>query len=533
MKLKFIWSLSLPTTLLIGLGLGAIWLLLLAGLGGEQPAWTYINNTNSGLVAIILVCAFMVRLKASSQWQQNLLDEIFPVGATVLLFISALYLLMIMVSPPGTFAPDDGQPNISEFFLGIPNPVISTWLFTLIFGGGSYVLVRLSAWIYYFWNNLRRRSLVWEITHTQLRLVMLATYAGLLFYVSTLPDLYRRLEIAEGGSGRFLQLLTTLIVLLGFTGVVTGILFVIVLVPATVLSYFSARQITRRLDKLVETTTALSAGNYNTRVTVEGKDEVARLQTNFNLMADTLDEYVQKLQTEKQAIARLLESRQTLFAGVSHELRTPVATLRSYLEIVRQKSAVPPELENYLRVMEDETFHLQRLIDDLFMLARSDVRQLELNLRPLDVVPVLRRCIEAARLQAWQSKKLDVALEIRPPLPPICADETRLEQIVNNLLKNAVRHTMPGGIVAVSVEVESEQLAIIVRDTGEGIAPSDLPHIWERFYRSADARASDRSGAGLGLPIVKELTTAMGGTVEVESTLGEGSCFSIRLPLAG
>lgn len=532
MSLKFIWGLSLRTTLLVGLLAGLGWLLLLVGLQSPHRTNIYINSVTSGLVAIMLVCAFLIQPKAERRWQQNLLREFFPVGGAVFLLISGLYLLML-VPAPDIFKLKDEQPTLPEFFLPGFDSALATWLSVNLFGGVSYALVRISAWVYHFWNNLRRRSLVWEITHAQLRLVMLVTYSGLLFYVINLPETYRRLEVIESESGRFLQLLTVLIVLLGFTGVMTGVLFGIVLIPAIILSYFSARRITRRLDELVETTTALSAANYQKRVTVDGQDEVARLQLNFNSMAETLGDYVQKLQTEKQAIAGLLQSRQTLFAGVSHELRTPVSTLRGYLEVVRQKDLVPPELETYLQVMESETLHLQHLLDDLFTLARSDVQQLQLNNRPMDIVPVLQRSVEAARVQAWQSKKLEVALELNLPLPPVVADELRVEQILNNLLKNAVRHTLPGGIVAVGVAVEPDTLAIQVRDTGEGIAETDLPHIWEHFYRSAETRATDRNGAGLGLPIVKELTTAMGGSVEAASVPDEGSCFTIRLPLAG
>jgi signal transduction histidine kinase len=133
---------------------------------------------------------------------------------------------------------------------------------------------------------------------------------------------------------------------------------------------------------------------------------------------------------------------------------------------------------------------------------------------------------------AWRSDRVEVVAELPSDLPRALADPERLKQVLINLLRNGVRHTPPGGIVALLVAAEAEHVRIGVRDTGTGIAPEDLPHVWERFYRGAEARVKDHRGAGLGLALVKELTEAMGGTVEVESEIGQGSCFTLRLPRA-
>jgi signal transduction histidine kinase len=136
--------------------------------------------------------------------------------------------------------------------------------------------------------------------------------------------------------------------------------------------------------------------------------------------------------------------------------------------------------------------------------------------------------VEAVAPLAWRAGRVEVVADAPPGLPLAQADAERLEQVLSNLLRNGVRHTSPGGIVVAAVSADAEHVSIVVRDTGEGIAPEDLPHIWERFYRGENHRSSD-GGAGLGLAIVKELTEAMGGTVAVESTPGQGSCFTIRL----
>ena len=252
------------------------------------------------------------------------------------------------------------------------------------------------------------------------------------------------------------------------------------------------------------------------------------MQADFNTMAETLEQALTDLQAERDAVAELLESRRMLFAGISHELRTPVATLRSYLEASRRQ--VGEDQQADLAIMEREVLRLQRMIDDVFTLARTDVDQLRIDSQPVEPGALAARTVQAIKWQAWQAKKVDIVLEHQPSLPLIRVDETRLEQIMYNLLRNAVRHTPPGGLVSVVVMPEADMVRINVRDTGSGIADVDLPHIWERFYRADAVRAEDQDGSGLGLALVKELTEAMGGRVGVETSPGEGSCFCVWLP---
>ncbi len=127
---------------------------------------------------------------------------------------------------------------------------------------------------------------------------------------------------------------------------------------------------------------------------------------------------------------------------------------------------------------------------------------------------------------------MEVVAEVASDLPLALVDSNRLNQVLQNLLHNGVRHTPPGGIVAISASADAERVLLQVKDTGEGIAADDLPHIWERFYRSDRARMQSASGSGLGLALVKELTEAMGGSVSVVSTLGKGSCFTVAVPRA-
>jgi signal transduction histidine kinase len=291
---------------------------------------------------------------------------------------------------------------------------------------------------------------------------------------------------------------------------------------------------TRRLQALAEGTSALRSGEYGMRIRVEGADEVARLQVDFNVMADALEQAMTDLRAERDNVETLLRARRELFASVSHELRTPVATLRGYLESARSHwTDEPPQtLRHDLEVMEREAARLQRLIDDLFTLTRAEAAHLEMQPTAVNVGALAQRIAETAAPLAWRSNRVEVVAEATAAAPLAWVDETRLEQVVANLVHNGVRHTPPGGIVSLWVEGTAEGVVLQARDTGEGIAAEDLPRIWDRFYRADAARLRPESGSGLGLALVKEITEAMGGSVAVESVAGQGSCFTLVLPRA-
>lgn len=286
----------------------------------------------------------------------------------------------------------------------------------------------------------------------------------------------------------------------------------------------------QRLQTLATATGALRRGDYAIRVPVNGEDEVAQLQSDFNGMAADLERAVRELQGERDRVAALLQERREMIATVSHELRTPVATLRGYLETMLLHWGEPAgaTFHHDLEVMEHEAEHLQFLVEDLFTLARTDVGRLALQCEPADIGKIVRRVVESMAPLAWRTSKIEMVAEVPPEVPLAAVDANRLEQALQNLLHNAMRHTAPGGIIAVAVMTEPETLVLQVKDTGEGIAPEDLPRIWERFYQAGSSPT--RTGTGLGLALVKEWIEAMGGSVAVESILGEGSCFTIRLP---
>ena len=385
----------------------------------------------------------------------------------------------------------------------------------------QFLAFRSAIRIWLRWDRLRRTSLRWSLTHALL--LIPAMSAGVLIVGAAVG----MLTLAPTS----VVSLIPIVVLMAF---LSAVAILVILPPAALFSALFTRQMTRRLQALAAGTSALRSGEYSTRIRVEGQDEVARLQADFNAMADALEQAMCDLRAERDNVQTLLRARRELFASVSHELRTPVATLRGYLESTRAHwTDAPPEtLRHDLEIMERETVRLQRLIDDLFTLTRAEASHLEVRPAATDAGKLARRIAETVAPLAWRSNRVEVVAEVAADAPPAWADEARLEQVIANLVHNGVRHTPPGGIVSLWVENAPDGVMLQVRDTGEGIAAHDLPYIWDRFYRADAARLRPEGGSGLGLALVKELTEAMGGSVSVESVVGQGSCFTLLLPHA-
>ena len=414
----------------------------------------------------------------------------------------------------------------------------------LLATGPGYLVARGGVRLWLLWDRLRRERMVWALTHGHLTVVVLVILIAALGLLLLTP-LYQPTEPSQPGASLLTilteHLLHTLFPAISMLAIMIAMIMVFILPPSLLVSYLVARRTTRRLENLVHAAQALREGRYDARVAVAGQDEVAQLQEGFNAMAANLEETLHALEEQRDTVARLLQARRELVASVSHELRTPVTTMRATLEsaLSGQQETLPSPLRHDLAVVEGEILRLQRLIDDLFTLSQVEVEGLALECSATDVVPVVQRMVDALAPLAWNSGRVQVVAELAPDLPPACVDRARLEQVLSNLLRNGIRHTPPGGIVALAASKEPGAVVFQVRDTGEGIAPEDLPHIWERFYRGQSTHShqggpeSEReAGAGLGLALVKELTESMAGTVSVESEVGRGSCFTLKFPRA-
>ena len=283
---------------------------------------------------------------------------------------------------------------------------------------------------------------------------------------------------------------------------------------------FLTRQITRPVRALIRGSREISRGNLAYRVKGESGDEVGELVRSFNTMTANL------------AASEQLRRRMT--ADIAHELRTPLTIVEGTVDGMLD-GVFAPDRER-LTTIKEETALLTRLISDLRDLSLAEAGQLKLELAPDDIAKLLRDKLDQIEPTA-QDKGVLLKLEGEDNLPLIEIDHMRIEQVIANLLTNAIHHTPPGGSITVSARaatpsVDNQRGVLIsVADTGEGINAEHLPHIFERFYRVSDSRARSEGGTGLGLAIVKHLVLAHHGRVWAESEPGKGSRFSVFLPL--
>jgi signal transduction histidine kinase len=284
-------------------------------------------------------------------------------------------------------------------------------------------------------------------------------------------------------------------------------------VGALVAVWLTSR-IVKPVVELTHAARAFARGRPLPLVPVAGHDELAELSQAFNRMAVRLAEED--------------EQRRRLFAGIAHELRTPLSVIQGTLEGILDR-VVEPTAER-IAALHSQTVLLKRLITDLRDLSLAQAGQLRLNRRALDISGVVRETLEALAPLA-DERTVGLRLELPPQLTPVQADPDRMRQVVQNLVENALRHTPAGGEVRVTLrDGDGEGVHLQVADTGSGIRPEDLPHIFEHFYRTDESRARSSGGTGMGLAIVKSLVEAHGGHVTVESVPSEGSTFIVTLP---
>ena len=223
-------------------------------------------------------------------------------------------------------------------------------------------------------------------------------------------------------------------------------------------------------------------------------------------------------------------SRRELIVNASHELRTPVASISAHVEsLLKPERKLDDETRRYLTVVAEETERLAALVDDVLVLARADAGELKLNVRPVDVGPVVTRVCETLAPFARRERNLSLVTGPVDQLPPAMADDDRLGQVLANLVRNAVNNTPDGGIISVNTGAGDGRVNISVSDTGIGMEQRELTRIFERFYRIDQSRDRDSGGSGLGLSIVRDMLQAMGATVDAQSTPGKGSVFTVSL----
>ena len=282
----------------------------------------------------------------------------------------------------------------------------------------------------------------------------------------------------------------------------------------TVLVWLLSRRTLAPLRSLGVAARRLGRGDLSQRAETSGPTEIRDLAHSFNLMAADL--------------AEAERHRRNLAADIAHELRTPLSNIQGYLEAIRDGLVEPSN--DTIETIHEQAIQLSRLVDDLRLLAQVESGDLLLERSMLCLEDLLSSCADAVRPRA-ATKDINLVVNIEAGLPDLEADGSRISQVIGNLLENAITHTPKGGAVTLTGISSEGQIAISVADTGPGIAPDDLPRVFDRFYRADPSRSRSTGGSGLGLTIARRLVEAHGGTIEAESTVGEGSRFTARLPL--
>jgi signal transduction histidine kinase len=284
---------------------------------------------------------------------------------------------------------------------------------------------------------------------------------------------------------------------------------------AGILSYLVSKRIMQPLTQMQRITRKFAAGNLAERMPANEIPELNRLADSFNRMAMSLEDVEQR--------------RRELVSDLTHELRTPLTVVEGYLEGLAD-GTIDPDPEIYQR-LAGETSRLRRLVNDLQELSKAEAGYLPIDAKPLEIRPLLERLVQRFADQLVDSPTL-LQLDCPLELPPVMADAERVEQILVNLIGNALRYT-PSGYVLLGAGVDpgKEYLWVTVKDTGQGIAAADLPHVFERFWRSDRSRDRHSGGTGIGLAISRRLVELQKGVITVESELDKGSTFQFSLPI--
>jgi len=286
-------------------------------------------------------------------------------------------------------------------------------------------------------------------------------------------------------------------------------------VLALVLGSLLFRQMTSPLRALSQSARAIAEGDLDQRVKLDSDDEIGQVARSFNRMAESL--------------AEADVQRRNMMADIAHELRTPLTVVQGNLEALMD--GVYDLTPENVAAVHKQTVVLTRLVGDLRDLALAEAGQLRLEKKTLSLADVLIQVTEGLEVQAHE-KEVTLKFEVAADLPKVQADEQRITQVLFNLMSNALRHTPPGGTITVNAELREGRVLVSVRDTGTGIPPEDLPHVFERFYRADRSRARATGGSGLGLTIAKQIVEAHGGQIWAQSWLGAGSTFAFSLPLS-
>lgn len=281
---------------------------------------------------------------------------------------------------------------------------------------------------------------------------------------------------------------------------------------AVFVSFYMAKKLAAPLIEMRKVAEEITQGNWNAHVSVDGKDELAEL-------GHALNHLTKELQKQE-------EYRKNLTSDITHELRTPLATLKSHMEAL--KDGIWQPTPERIHSCYEEIERLIHLVGDLEQLQGVESPVFELNRKNEDIVEIVAQCVKTME-SAYVQKKVRLNHIAQGKIIG-SVDRHRVSQILMNLLSNALKFTPTGGHVTIKVEDEKEYVSIIVKDTGIGIPPKEIPKIYERFYRVDKSRSRKLGGSGIGLTIVKKLVEAHHGSIHIDSEVGKGTTVHVLLP---
>ncbi len=298
--------------------------------------------------------------------------------------------------------------------------------------------------------------------------------------------------------------------LLGPTAIVSILLGILTLVIGLLLM----RSVVNPLSEVIAASQAVSQGDLTARVPVrEHDDDLSALSEHFNHMADQLE------RSDRQ--------RRNLLADIAHELRTPISILRGRLEGILD-GVYPPD-EAHIAPALEETYLLERLVEDLRLLALAEANQLRFEIKPIKLDELAETTLGLFSAQAAE-KNISLNLKPEPDLPEVNVDPQRFQQVIGNLIDNALRFAPNTSSIDLTIHRDKDTVVLTVADEGPGIAEDELPHIFDRFWRGEKSRARSTGGAGLGLSITRRLVEAQGGKIEACNRIPRGFEVSIVLP---
>ena len=283
---------------------------------------------------------------------------------------------------------------------------------------------------------------------------------------------------------------------------------------SVILSLLLAYTFTRPLREMTTATQEMAAGKLGQQVPVRSQDEIGQLAKSFNRMSQDLSDATQL--------------RKQMTADIAHDLRSPLTVITGYLESMTD-GVLKPTPER-LNLIHTEAIHLQRLVEDLRTLSLADAGELSMTRLAQSIQPLLEQAAAIYGHLAEQ-KRITLQVEAEPNLPILQIDPDRIMQVLGNLVSNALRHTPEGGQITLSASRIASTLRVTVRDTGEGIPPDDLAHVFDRFYRGDSARSTSKGESGLGLAIARSIVKMHGGHISAESEPGKGAAFHIDLEI--